>query len=226
MKQFSSSYAAPSFYSLLSLTDNIFLCEIFLLRLLIIYGLHWFSSTLWLHISFSESTSFCKVMAWAAHITLWVVYVNNNNKNAWSFIPVSSSIPLTSFQLEEVLSMADFFLFLPTGNFQPTVLLHLISWLFLDLRINYWNVSDALWKCQCIWLDLLRSTAFQPTWYWNWISSSAFLHTSFSQATQKHTADDLYHRWKGLCGTRPFVSITLKQNVYLCILVPFFSLKL
>lgn len=167
-----------------------------------------------MHFSFSESTNFCKVMAWAVDITLWVVYVNNNNKNPWSFILVPSGLPLTSFQLEKVLSTADFFS-LPTGNFQPTVLLHLISWLFLDLRINYWNVSDALWKCQCIWLDLLRSTAFQPTWYWNWISSSAFLHTSFSQATQKHNADDLCHLWEGLCCRRPFVSITLKQNVYL-----------
>lgn len=66
-------------------------------------------STMWLHFSFSESTNFCKVMAWAAHVTLWVVYVNNNNKNPWSFIPVPSGIPLTSFQLEKVLSMADFF---------------------------------------------------------------------------------------------------------------------
>ena len=141
--------------------------------------------TMWLHFFFFyEYTSFCKVMTWATHITLWVVYVNNNNKNPWSFIPVPSGIPLTSFQLEKVLSMADFFLFHPTGNFQPTALLHRISWLFLDLRINYWNVSDALWKCQCIWLDLLKSTAFQPTWYWNWISSSAFLHTSLSQAIQ------------------------------------------
>ena len=114
--------------NLLSLKNNIFLCEIFLLRLLIIYVLHWFSSTVWLHIPFSESTNFCKVMAWAAYITLWVVYVNNNNKNPWSFIPVSSGIPLTSFQLEEVLSMADFFCFFPLAIFS---LLCFFIW-FLD----------------------------------------------------------------------------------------------
>lgn len=163
-------------------------------------------------------------MAWAAHVTLWVVYVNNNNKKpqASSLFPVVSHWPL--FSLKRFYVWLIFF-FLPTGNFQTTVLLHLISGLFLDLRINYWNVSDALWKCQCIWLDLLRSTAFQPTWYWNRISSSAFLRISFSQATQKHNTDDLYHPWKGLCCRRPFVSITLEQNVYLCILVPFFLIE-
>lgn len=147
-------------------------------------------STMWLHFSFSKSTNFCKVTARAAHVTLWVVYVNNNNKTpeASSLFPVVSHWPL--FSLKRFYLWLIFF-FLPTGNFQTTVLLHLISWLFLDLRINYWNVSDALRKCQCIWLDLLRSTAFQPTWYWNWISSSAFSHISFSQPTQKHNADDL-----------------------------------
>lgn len=143
------------------------------------------------------------------------------NPEASSLFPVVSHWPLYSLK-----RLCLWLIFsLPTGNFQPTVLLHLISWLFLDLRINYWNVSDALWKCQCIWLDLLRSTAFQPTWYWNWISSSASRHTFFSQATQKHNADDLYQFWNGLSCRRPFVSITLKQNVYLCISVPYFSLK-
>lgn len=55
-----------------------------------------------------ESTNSCTVMDWAAHITLWVVYVNNNNEKPWSFIPDPSGIPLTSFQLEKALSVADF----------------------------------------------------------------------------------------------------------------------
>ena len=118
--------------TMFSLKDNIFLREISLLCLLLCTSLILFyllcDCIFFFFPSCSESTSFCKVMTWATHITFWVVYVNNNNKNPWSFIPVPSGIPLTSFQLEKVLSMADFFYFFPLAIFS---LLCFFIW-FLD----------------------------------------------------------------------------------------------
>lgn len=115
LEHFLSSYPAPSLYNLFSLKQSIF----FHLRFFSSDILHWFSSFYDVIAFFFFSVyQFLRSYACATHITLWVVYVNNNNKNPWSFIPLPSGIPLTSFQLEKVLSMADFFSF-PLAIFSP-----------------------------------------------------------------------------------------------------------
>lgn len=81
LAQFLSFCPALLFCNLFSLKENFFYLRFFSSDcLLCMYLIGVVLSAMWLDFSFSESTNFCKVSAWAAHIALWVVYVNNNNK--------------------------------------------------------------------------------------------------------------------------------------------------